>query len=312
MARPEPAGPAHEAQWIRQPERSNLATLRLMTWISLTFGRPVGRLVLLGITAYFVLFAPRARRASRAYLRRALGRAPGLGDVARHVHAFASTIHDRVYLLADRFELFDIEVEGEALMLELLERGEGALLFGAHLGSFEVVRSLGRRHPGLRIALTMFEDNARKIKATLEAINPGARPEIIPLGQVDTMLRVRDALDAGQFVGLLADRSLEDDETRPVPLLGDTVHLPVGAFRMAALLRHRVVFMAGLYLGGNRYRIRFVEIADFARVERGARAGAVDAALLAYARELERCCRDAPNNWFNFYDFWTPPDPKAP
>ncbi|MCB1888558.1 MAG: acyl-CoA synthetase [Rhodocyclaceae bacterium] len=282
-----------------------------MTWISLTFGRPVGRLVLLGISAYFVAFAPKARRASRDYLRRALGREPGLADIARHVHAFASTIHDRVYLLADRFDLFDIEVEGEPLMHDLLGRGEGALLFGAHLGSFEVVRALGRRHPGLRIALTMFEDNARKIKATLEAINPAARPEIIPLGQVDTMLRVRDALEDGQFVGLLADRSLDADETRSVPLLGDTARLPVGAFRMAAMLRHRIVFMAGLYLGGNRYRIRFVELADFSQVERGARAAAVDTALLAYARELERCCRDAPDNWFNFYDFWARSEPTA-
>ena len=311
MQRPAASGPAREAQWIRQPERSNLATLRLMTWISLRFGRPVGRLVLLGITAYFVCFAPRARRASRDYLRRALGRRPGLGDVARHVHAFASTIHDRIYLLADRFDAFDIVVEGDELMHPLIERREGALVFGGHLGSFEVVRALGRRHPGLRIALTMFEDNARKIKATLEAINPQARPCIIPLGQVDTMLRVRDALDDGQFVGLLADRSLEADETRPVPLLGDTARLPVGAFRMAAMLKRKVVFMAGLYLGGNRYRIRFVEIADFATVDRPDRDAAVDAAMLAYARELERCCHEAPNNWFNFYDFWDSPQDPA-
>ena len=75
MARPEPTDTARETPWVRQPERSNLATLRLMTWISLTFGRPVGRLVLLGISAYFVAFAPKARRASRDYLRRALAAA---------------------------------------------------------------------------------------------------------------------------------------------------------------------------------------------------------------------------------------------
>lgn len=307
MARPAPSGAPREAHWIRQPERSNLATLRLMTWISLTLGRPVGRLVLLGITAYFVALAPRARHASRAYLARALGRPASLMDVARHVHAFASTIHDRVYLLADRFEQFDIEVEGEGLMLAQIRSGQGALLFGAHLGSFEVVRALGRRHPGLSIALTMFEDNARKIKATLEAINPAARPHIIPLGQVDTMLQVRDALDAGQMVGLLADRSLDADETRTVTLLGGPAAIPVGAFRMAALLRRRVVFMAGLYLGGRRYRIRFAEIADFGAVARADRSRAIDEAVIAYAAELERCCRQAPNNWFNFYDFWEHP-----
>ena len=53
------------ADWTRQQERSNLAILRLMVWISLTFGRAIGRLVLHGIAAYYVVFAPRARRASR-------------------------------------------------------------------------------------------------------------------------------------------------------------------------------------------------------------------------------------------------------
>ncbi len=307
MKSPAPAGPPRTAHWIRQPERSNRVALKLMSWLSLTLGRPATRLLLLPITAYFVLFAPRARRASRAYLRRAPGRPPALAEVARHVHCFASTIHDRVYLLADRFELFEIEVEGEALMRTLLESGQGALLFGAHLGSFEVVRSLGRRHPRLSIALTMFEDNALKIKAALDAINPAARPRIIPLGQVDTMLRVRDALEQGELVGLLADRGLTAERMRTATLLGEPARIPLGAFRMAAMLRRKVIFMAGLYLGGRRYRIRFRELADFSALPRGQRDAAVDAAILAYAAELERCCREAPYNWFNFFDFWAAP-----
>ncbi|MCB1894463.1 MAG: acyl-CoA synthetase, partial [Rhodocyclaceae bacterium] len=166
----------------------------------------------------------------------------------------------------------------------------------------------GGRLPGLSIALRMVEDTARKIKQSLDAITPAARPHIIPLGQLDTMLQVRDALDQGRLVGLLADRSLEADETREIRLLDGTARIPVGAFRMAAMLRRRVVFMAGLHFGGNRYRIRFVEIADFRGLARGNRAAAIDQAMQDYAAELDRCCRLAPYNWFNFFDFWTAPD----
>ena len=52
------------ADWRRQQEKSHLAILKLMVWISLTFGRRVGRVVLYGIAAYYVLFAAAARRAS--------------------------------------------------------------------------------------------------------------------------------------------------------------------------------------------------------------------------------------------------------
>ena len=65
-------------------------------------------------------------------------------------------------------------------------------------------------------------------------------------------------------------------------------------------------FMAGLYLGGNRYEIHLERLADFSATARGERAGAIDAALRQYVAALERHVRDSPWNWFNFYDFWPP------
>ncbi len=300
MSREKPA----KADWLRQQEKSNLAILKLMVWISLTFGRAVGRLVLYGIAAYYVLFAPTARHYSRAYLERALGRWAEWSDGFRHVLSFASTIHDRIYLLNDRFELFDIEVIGAEALHASLEKQPGALLIGAHLGSFEVLRALGRGRAGLKVAMLMVEENARKINATLAAINPAATEDIIPLGRLDSMLQVRDKLDQGYLVGMLADRSLGDDPTVDIDFLGEPAPFPLGPFRMAAMLRRQVFFMTGLYLGGNRYRIHFEPLADFSDTPREAREAAMRAAQLRYAERLSHFCRIAPYNWFNFFDFW--------
>lgn len=293
-----------EADWLRQQERSNLAILKLMVWISLTFGRAVGRLVLYGIAAYFVLFSPKARRFSRDYLHRALGRWAEWSDGFRHVFSFASTIHDRIYLLNDRFDLFDIEVIGAEAVNEAARTQPGALLIGAHLGSFEVLRAVGRGREGLPVAMLMYEENARKINATLEAINPAASQDIIPLGRMDSMLQARDKLDAGYAVGMLADRSLSDDATIDCDFLGKPAPFPLGPFRMAAMLRRPVFFMTGLYLGGNRYRLHFEPLADFSQTPREARDDAVRAAVQHYAERLAHYCRVAPYNWFNFFDFW--------
>ena len=145
------------AAWLTQQEKSHHASLTLMVWISRTFGRRIGRLVLYGIAAYYVLFAPKARHCSRQYLQRALNRWPEWSDGFRHVLAFASTIHDRIYLLNDRFDLFDIEVVGADALLAALEKQPGALLMGAHLGSFEVLRAVGRGQAGLKVALPVPE-----------------------------------------------------------------------------------------------------------------------------------------------------------
>ncbi len=292
------------ADWLRQQERSNLAILKLMVWISLTFGRRIGRIVLYGIAVYYVLFAPQARRYSRAYLERALGRWAEWSDGFRHVFAFASTIHDRIYLLNDRFDLFDIEIFGAEALLASLEKQPGALLIGAHLGSFEVLRAVGRGRAGLKVAMLMYEENARKINATLEAINPAATEDIIALGRMESMLEARDKLDQGYLVGMLADRGLGDDATVDCDFLGEMAPFPSGPFRMAAMLRRPVFFMAGLYLGGNRYQIHFEPLADFSETPRAEREAAMRAAQLRYAERLSHFCRLAPYNWFNFFDFW--------
>ena len=292
------------AEWLQQQEKSTLAILRLMVWISLTFGRAIGRLVLYGIAAYYVLFTPKARHFSREYLHRALGRWAEWSDGFRHVLAFASTVHDRIYLLNDRFDLFDIEIIGAEALNASLARQPGALLIGAHLGSFEVLRAVGRGKAGLKVAMMMYEENARKINSTLAAINPAATQDIIALGRMDSMLEARDKLDQGYLVGMLADRGLGNDATVDCDFLGKTAPFPVGPFRMAAMLRRPVFFMAGLYLGGNRYQIHFEPLADFSETSRAERDAAMLAAQHRYAERLSHFCRIAPYNWFNFFDFW--------
>lgn len=306
-----PPACAPQAEWANRPERTNMAMLRLMTWISLRLGRPAGRVVLHFITAYFLLLAPAARRSSRNYLRRALRREPSWRDLFQHFLCFASTIHDRVYLINDRFDLFDITVHGEASITEARAVGQGVLMMGVHLGSFEVIRSIGRNDAGLRVAMVMYEENARKLNAMLAAINPAAQQDIIPLGQIDSMLRVRDRLDDGSVVGILGDRTLGDDRVIPVRFLGADAPLPVGPFRLAAMLRRPVIFMVGLYLGGNRYEIYFEPLADFSQTPPAEREAAVEAAIVRYAAILERYCRSAPYNWFNFFDFWRAPREQA-
>jgi predicted LPLAT superfamily acyltransferase len=286
--------------------------LRVMTWISLRLGRRAGRVVLHLIAAYFLLFAPASRRASRNYLRRALGRPPRWRDLYRHFFTFAATIHDRVYLINHRYELFDFEVHGEDALLGLLAGGKGLFLMGAHLGSFEVVRALGRRNADLRVAMVMHQENAQKINAMLAAINPEAVQDIIALGQVDSMLKVREHLDQGCAVGILTDRTLGNDTLHPVQILGADANLPGGPLRMAALLRRPVVFMTGLYLGGNRYAIHFDPLADFSTVARDQSDAAVQEAIARYAALLDRYCREAPYNWFNFFDFWQPAPVATP
>jgi predicted LPLAT superfamily acyltransferase len=295
------------AEWIGNRERGSSALLRFMAFLSMRLGRRLSRIPLFGITAYFFLFGPRARRESRRYLRRALGREPRARDRFRHILYFATTIHDRVYLINEKYEAFRITIEGEDLMREQAERGTGAFLMGAHMGSFEVIGSLGRRRPGLQVSMAMYEDNARKINSILAAINPKMKPDIISLGHLDAMLKVAERLDCGAFVGLLGDRTLGEEPVHAVSILGERAYLPIGPMRAAAILRRSVIFMVGLYRGGNHYHVVFEPVADFSASSVKTRDDAVRAAVERYAALLDKYCRSDPYNWFNFFDFWQEP-----
>lgn len=304
MTQPTESTYKKSAPWLKTQERSNMLMLRMMSWVSLKLGRSAGRVVLHLIALYFVLFAHSNRRASLSYLPRALGRPATWLDLYRHFFCFAATIHDRIYLINRRYDLFDIDIQGHENIRPLIDQNKGVLLMGAHLGSFEVMRAIGRQLPGLRVAMVMHGDNAQKINKMLNAINPEASMDVIPLGRIDSMLQVQERLEDGMLVGMLSDRTLGNEPMAQVNLLGATAGLPIGPFRMAALLRRPVVFMVGLYMGDNRYQVHFETLADFTDTPRSERAQAVDMAVARYTELLNRYTRLAPYNWFNFFDYW--------
>jgi predicted LPLAT superfamily acyltransferase len=118
------------------------------------------------------------------------------------------------------------------------------------------------------------------------------------------MLKIQEYLDRGTFVGVLGDRTLGDETSVRVDFLGQPARFPVGAMRAAAIMRRPVIFMIGVYRGGNRYSIAFESLADFSTVDPRRREAAVQEAIERYAALLEKHVRRDPYNWFNFFDFW--------
>ena len=296
--------PPSAPEWIARPERSNKYVLRFLVWVALTLGRPAARALLYPTALYFLAFSSLARKASAGFLRRALGRRPGVADLFRHFHSFAATTLDRVFLLNGQYASFDVRVHGPEVVQDMVARGEGCFLLGTHLGSFEIIRALARAVGSPRVSLVMYEENARKVTSVLDAINPQLSLEVIALGKLDSMLKVRAALERGGFVGILGDRTIEGEGAATCEFFGEQTGFPVGPFRMAALLQQPIVLIFGLYRGGNRYDVYFEQLVDMRLNDRAQRDALIAPSLQRYVARIEHYCRMAPYNWFNFYDFW--------
>ena len=294
------------AEWAARPERGDPRLLAFMIRLGLWAGRPVARLILGPISVYFWLASRAARRDSARYLSRLWQRPARPTETFRHIHAFSSVVLDRLYLLAGRGHELDVRVSGHEHVAAHLAENRGVVLMGAHLGSFEALRTLARAQQGLRVTMAMYEDNAQMIGAYLRQIDPSLADDIVSLGRIDSMLRLQERLERGDCVAFLADRAFAGDQTLEHAFLGVPAPFPLGPFRMAAILRRPVLLMAGLYQGGNRYDVRIEPLGDFRDVGRRERSAAIEITVRRFATRLEALCHESPYNWFNFYDFWQP------
>jgi predicted LPLAT superfamily acyltransferase len=311
MNSPQQFRPEAAPAWKRHIERSNPRTIRFMVWLTLKAGRRGSRLVIYGVAAYFFLAGGKSGQASDAYLCRVLGRRPTLAQRFRHVLYFATVVHDRIFFLKARFSLFQIQMQGEDEFRRDHEQGVPLILMGGHLGSFEALRAMGQRL-GFDVSMLMYQENAAMLSAALAALNPSPVPRVIPLQRVDAMLIAQGDLNDGRVLGMLADRRLAHEPSDLHDFLGAPAAFPRNPYRLADILKCKIYFMVALYMGGNRYTIHLLPLADFS--QESARASNRDtriaAAQAAYVRMLERFTRMAIFNWFNFFDFWDDAKPK--
>jgi len=300
--------------WKHRPEGGGWFAIWLIRSIARHLGRRVARLLLGPITLYFLVLRGPERRASIQYLDRVLGHPARLFDGARHIHTFASTILDRVFLLGGREHLFDVDIEGVEQVHAQLDKGQGVLLFGSHLGSFEVLRVLARRRPEYVIRVVMDVAHNPAMTQLLDALDPRIGRNVIDAGQdgPSLMLAIQQALAQGHLVALLVDRVQPGDGAVQAPFLGFDAPFPRAPWLLASVLKVPVVLAFGLYQGGNRYRLAFEAFSDGLQIARGERESAIAALIRRYAARLEHYARQAPYNWFNFYDFWEIPDQSRP
>jgi predicted LPLAT superfamily acyltransferase len=290
--------------WATQRERGSVFAMKLITWIAFTFGRPVSRALLYPVCLYFVLFARAGVRASRQYLGRVFGRPATWREVFRHHFVFASVLLDRAFMLAGRSQNLDVGIQNRELVHRLADREQGFLLLGAHMGSFDVTRDTGLRRRRVVVNMMMYEENARKLNAVIAGFGGHSRMKVIPIGAVDSLIRAKDRLDQGEWVGILGDRVVANDRLIRVPFLGSEAAFPAGPFLVASALKVPVVLFTCLYLGGNQYMEHFELFAEEIVLDRRNREAGLEKWVQRYAERLEHYCRLAPYNWFNFYDFW--------
>ncbi len=292
-------------RWQDVAEKGTVLGIRIVVLVATTLGRRAVRALLHLVAAWYVLFHPAVRRASRDYLVHLNGRA-ALRDVYRHVLCFARVSADRVFLARDALGRFTLEIEGEPYLRALQRDRRGALLVMSHLGSFEVLRAAGDVRD-VPVNFLGYFRTARMINAALRALNPAVEARLVEIRPDDPtfIFDVERLIAGGELVGTMGDRVGAAGKAVLAPVLGAAAPVPAGPYLLAAALGCPVYLGFGLYHEPNRYALYCEPFAERVVLPRAARAEALAGYAARYAARLEHYCRLAPYNWFNFYDFWS-------
>jgi KDO2-lipid IV(A) lauroyltransferase len=217
-------------------------------------------------------------------------------------------------------DLFRLRAGGEALAppISTLEedrpvlararaRGKGFLIVSAHVGNWEMgaISLLRHRIPGAFVGQPELDPEVHALRLRVRA---RLGVESITIGDtMTTALRVREAVERGLAVALVADRAYADDSI-DVPFFGR----PTPFLRSPALLARfcGCPILPGFFLRNpdGTYRSLFGEPihADPALApEDDARR-----MMTAVAAVVERAVRAEPLQWFNFYSFWRGAAPR--
>jgi len=308
----ESPSPAH---WAAMEETGILWGMKLMVLIHRLFGRLVFRLFLHPVVSFYFVANAAARRASRQYLHKlglyfpGIGVTGGLWDSYRHCIAFGEMMLDKIVVWLDRIDPSLVEFHNRRLLLDLLEQGLGALLLGGHIGNLQICQALAHSRGFIHLNILVHTKHAEKFNRLLSSVTPGGKIELIQVTELNPAIAIRlqDKIRQGEFVVMMGDRVPVGNQGRTVraKFLGEEADFPQGPYWLASILRCPV-FTLFSYPQDGRHHIHLEPFAEAIRIPRlePARTHALAGLAQRYADCLERHCRRAPLQWFNFYGFW--------
>jgi predicted LPLAT superfamily acyltransferase len=313
------AGAAEERSkhWAELDERGANWGPGVLAFIYRTLGRTACLVVLAPVILYFYVFGTQQRRASLAYLRRVwavTGRAgrPNHLHSLRHFFAFGVSLVDKFGAWIGQIDRENVDaIDGEAFNA-MRRDPRGAVIMSAHVGTTEIVRAIASRHQRRRINVVIHTKNARRYNALIERFAPQSRVSLLEVSEfsISAAVELSAAIERGEWVVVMGDRMplrQGADRTVPVDFLGAPAPFPQGPFILAAALRCPI-YLLFCYRAQARYRVQVELLTDGVQLPRRNRMAALKSIVERYAATLETLVKAAPYQWFNFYDFWAPPD----
>ena len=216
---------------------------------------------------------------------------------------FGQVVVDKFAMYAGK--KFNIEIEGAEQFTELTKQKEGFVMLSAHIGNYEIAGyTLVSKVKRLNALVFAGEKasvmrNRSKMFAETNTNMIAIQPDMSHLFEIDK------ALTDGEIVSMPADRINGSPKYIEHDFLGAKARFPLGPFSVATSRGLNVLTVHVMKTSLRGYK---TYVTPLHYDKSATRQEQIRQLSQAYVCELERCVRQYPTQWYNYYNFWEIPN----
>jgi predicted LPLAT superfamily acyltransferase len=273
-------------------QRGNGWSIRLALWIYKYFGYMSFFVLLYPIAFIYYVKASNVRHALKLYYKK-IGVKYTQWRYFEHLRKFAVVMTDRFITKCDASP-YELIVDRGNIVKEL-KKG-GVLLF-SHFGGWSVLPEL-LKEDNLRVNVIMQEVIKDDIKAVEKKISGENNVHILDLAHVSKLeasIKIAEALMQKEVVSMMGDRANNPKHAISVDFFGSKAEFNKTPFEIAKKAQVPLMAFFITYVKALTYKVEYVKINLSENIED---------MVKEYVRAYEKAIRNAPDQWFNLYDFW--------
>ena len=302
----------NQNHWANVEEVGMYWLMRFMFGLYTLGGRFIFLIILYPVVSYYFLTNKQARSASKEFLQQVEAYSSGKAIKAsfvqsyRHFLQFAESMVDKLSAWNNKLNIEDVVIHGREGIVEQLERQEGGMILGSHLGNVEVCRALATINKHAKLNILVHTKHAQNFNRLLKDVSNNETVELIQVTDVGPSLAITldERISRGEFIFIVGDRiPVNNGRTLKATFLGKQADFAQGPFILAALMKCPVYTLFCIKQKGV-YQLYFEHFSDRIKLPRKSREAALSEYIQEFANRLEKYSLLAPLQWFNFYHYW--------
>lgn len=290
-------------------------------------GRLTFWLMLAPVTFFYWIMDARCRNSSLKYLQLAhragfLVKKPGLSTSYVHLFTFSDTILDKFIALWGTHSLPELEIENESALTQYISQCQSCVVLCSHCGCIEALMRYANFNVSSPIIALIHSGHSKQFRQMLAQSPSLKNVQFMEVSELTpaTIGQLEEDVKKGALIFIAGDRipiSSQSKALCELEFLGQKAFFPIGSVLISNLFHLPLVSMTSWRTQSanllhpnrpNRYHVRFKQLCSEVKLSRSMRQAQCADIMQKYVQEIEHGLKKSPLDWFNFFDFWHPPE----